>query len=82
MTGTEYLEKCQIVSEVRKDMFKMPMSDLIPDSCIFEIDKIEYYPVGYTITYKEGKPKYTAILREKNTHHERYISLEKICKQF
>lgn len=31
MTGTEYLEKCQIVSEVRKDMFKMPMSDLIYD---------------------------------------------------
>ncbi len=82
MTGTEYLEKCQIVSEVRKDMFKMPMSDLIPDSCILEIDKIKYYPVGYMITYKEGNPKYTALLRERITHHERYVNLEKICKQF
>lgn len=82
MTGTEYLEKCQIVSEVRKDMFKMPMSDLIPDSCIFEIDKIKYYPIGYMITYKNGNPKYTALLREKTTHHERYVNLEKICKQF
>lgn len=66
MTGTEYLEKCQIVSEARKDMFKMPMSDLISDSCIFEIDKIEYYPVGYTITYKEGKPKRTIHKFRKN----------------
>ena len=75
MTRAEYLEKCQIVSEVRKGLLKKPISELIPDKCLFIVNGIECYPVGYILSFEDGKPKHTAILHEKGSHCEYYFNL-------
>ena len=82
MTSTEYIERCQIVSKVRKGVLKRPIPKLMPKQCVFEIDKIKYYPLGYQLTFRNGRKIYTAILGELETGAERYIDLEKLCKSF
>lgn len=78
MTRKEYLEKCQKMSVVPTGTYRNPLEENIPSDCIFEINGIKYYPVGYILTYENGKSKHTAELREVKTHYEHLVDLSDI----
>lgn len=72
----EYLKLCQKVSTYPSGV--CGMIENIPENMLIEYGTSVFYPVGYKLTFKEGKPQHTAILHSLKANAVIECDLEKI----
>lgn len=72
----EYLKLCQKVSTYPSGV--CGIIENIPENMLVEYGTSGFYPVGYKLTFKEGKPQHTAILHSLKANAVIECDLEKI----
>lgn len=74
----EYLKLCQKVSTYPRGV--CGIIENIPENMLVEYATSVFYPEGYKLTFKEGKPQHTAILHSLKANAVIECDLEKIKK--
>ena len=72
----EYLKLCQKVSTYPSGV--CGIIENIPENMLVEYAASVFYPEGYKLTFKEGKPQHTAILHSLKANAVIECDLEKI----
>ena len=72
----EYLKLCQKVSTYPSGV--CGIIENIPENMLIEYATSVFYPEGYKLTFKEGKPQHTAILHSLKANAVIECDLEKI----
>ena len=75
MDRAEFLILCQKVSVMKHN------KKTISPELLVKYDNIKYYPIGYTLTFENAKPRHTAILHDLKAHTVINASLEKVYKE-
>lgn len=76
MERKEFLVLCQKVSACPVGVYGIKQQ--IPPDTIVLYSKISFYPVGCKITFRDGKPIYTAILHDLRANSVVECELEKV----
>lgn len=76
MERAEYLKMCQKVSTYSRGV--CDIVENIPENMFIEYATSVFYPVGYKLTFKDGKPQHTAILHSLKANAVIECDLEKI----
>lgn len=76
MDRKQFLEICQRVSVLPDDV-SGTKRNITPD-LIVNFDCMRFYPVGYQITFNQGKIKHTAILHDLKCASVIYCDLERV----
>lgn len=76
MNRTEYLKLCQKVSMLSNNVCET-IKD-VPTELLVELDGINYYPVEFKITFRQGKQINVAILHDLNSPMIIRTSVERI----
>lgn len=80
MDRKQFLELCQRVSVLSDDVSGVKRN-ITPD-LIVNFDCMRFYPVGYQITFNQGKIKHTAILHDLRCASIIYCDLGKVkCEE-
>jgi hypothetical protein len=74
----EFLQICQWVSALPETTMHIKTS--IPPELTVLYDGIQFYPIGYEMTFKQGISQHTAILHDMKAHSVIYADLEKVEK--
>lgn len=76
MNRKEFLELCQKVSVLSETT--MYIKTAIPPELTVLCDGIQFYPIGYEMTFKQGISQHTAILHDMKAHSVIYADLQKV----
>ncbi len=76
MDRAEYLKLCQKVSTYPRSV--CDIIENIPENMLVEYATSVFYPVGYKLTFKGGKPQHIAILHSLKANGVIECDLEKI----
>ena len=58
----------------------MYMKTAIPPELMVMCEGIQFYPIGYEMTFKQGISQHTAILHDVKAHSIAYVDLSKVEK--
>ena len=72
----EFLQLCQRVSVLPETT--MHIKTAIPPELTVLYEGIQFYPVGYEMTYKQGISQHTAILHDMKAHSIIKVDLNKV----
>ena len=72
----EFLQICQRVSVLPETT--MHIKTEIPPELTVLYEGIQFYPIGYEISFKSGNPQHTAILHDMKAHSIVKVDLEKV----
>lgn len=78
MDRKEFLQICQKVSVLPETT--MHIKTAIPPELTVLYEEIQFYPVGYEMTFKQGISQHTAILHDMKAHSICYVDLLKVEK--
>ena len=78
MDGKEFLQICQRVSVLPETT--MHIKKAIPPELTVLYEGIQFYPVGYEMTFKQGISQHTAILHDMKAHSVSYVDLSRVEK--
>lgn len=76
MERAEFLKLCQKVSTYPSGV--CGIIENIPENMLVEYTASVFYPVGYKLTFKEGKPQHTAILHSLKANGVIECDLQKV----
>lgn len=76
MERSEYLSLCQKCSTLPKGVQGTRIN--IPPEFLVKCDGINYYSVGYKLTFDNGKPRHTAILGSLRGNYVVECDLQKV----
>ena len=76
MERAEFLKLCQKVSTYPSGV--CGIIENIPENMLVQYGAIVFYPVGYKLTFKEGKPQHTAILHSIKANSVIECDLQKV----
>lgn len=76
MERAEFLKMCQKVSTYPSGV--CGIIENIPENMLVEYATSGFYPEGYKLTFKEGKPQHTAILHSLKTNSIIECDLQKV----
>lgn len=76
MQRAEFLKLCQKVSTYPRGV--CDIIENIPENMLVEYATSVFYPVGYKLTFKEGKPQHTAILHSLKANSVIECDLQKV----
>lgn len=76
MERANFLKLCQKVSTYPSGL--CGVIENIPENMLVEYATSVFYPVGYKLTFKEGKPQHTAILHDLKTNSIINCNLERV----
>ena len=76
MERAEFLKLCQKVSTYPSKV--CGIIENIPENMLVEYGTSVFYPVGYKLTFKEGKPQHTAILHSLKANSVIECDLQKV----
>ena len=74
----EFLQICQKVSVLPETT--MHIKTAIPPELTVLYEGIQFYPVGYEMTYKQGISQHTAILHDMKVNNIVKVKLERVKK--
>ena len=74
----EFLQLCQRVSVLPETT--MHIKTAIPPELTVLYEGIQFYPVGYEMTYKQGISQHTAILHDMKVNNIVKVKLERVKK--
>lgn len=74
----EFLQICQKVSVLPETT--MHIKTAIPPELTVLYEGIQFYPVGYEMTFKQGISQHTAILHDMKAHSVYYVDLSRVEK--
>lgn len=74
----EFLQICQKVSVLPETT--MYMKTAIPPELTVMCEGIQFYPIGYEMTFKQGNSQHTAILHDMKSRSVVYADLDKVEK--
>jgi hypothetical protein len=72
----EFLQICQRVSVLPETI--MHIKTAIPPELTVLYEGIQFYPVGYEMTFKQGISQHTAILHDMKAHSTVKVDLNKV----
>lgn len=78
MDRTEFLKICQRVSILNNGVCDIKQN--IPDEFKVIYDEIVYYPIGYELSFENGKTIHKAILHDLKANSINYAKLERVEK--
>ena len=78
MDRKEFLQICQRVSVLPETT--MHVKTAIPPELTVLYEGIQFYPVGYEMTYKQGISQHTAILHDMKVNNIVKVKLERVKK--
>ena len=78
MDRKEFLQICQRVSVLPETT--MHVKKAIPPELTVLYEGIQFYPVGYEMTFKQGISQHTAILHDMKAHSVSYVDLSRVEK--
>ena len=78
MDRKEFLQICQKVSVLPETT--MHIKTKIPPELTVLYEAIQFYPVGYEMTFKQGISQHTEILHDMKAHSVAYVDLSKVEK--
>lgn len=78
MDRKEFLQLCQRVSVLPETTMHIKME--IPPELTVLYEGIQFYPIGYEMTFKQEIPQHTAILHDMKAHSVSYVDLSKVEK--
>ena len=78
MDRKEFLQICQRVSVLPEAT--MHIKTAIPPELTVLYEGIQFYPVGYEMTFKQGISQHTSILHDMKAHSVAYVDLSKVEK--
>ena len=78
MDRKEFLQICQRVSVLPETT--MHIKTAIPPELTVFYEGIQFYPVGYEMTFKQGISQHTAILHDMKAHSISYVDLSRVEK--
>lgn len=78
MDRKEFLQLCQRVSVLPETT--MHVKTAIPPELTVLYEGIQFYPVGYEMTFKQGISQHTAILHDMKAHSVSYVDLSRVEK--
>ena len=76
MDRKEFLQLCQRVSVLPETTIHIKTA--IPPELTVLYEGIQFYPVGYEMTYKQGISQHTAILHDMKANNIVKVNLERI----
>lgn len=74
----EFLQICQKVSVLPETT--MHIKKAIPPELTVLYEGIQFYPIGYEMTFKQGISQHTAILHDMKAHSIMKVDLERVEK--
>ena len=74
----EFLQICQKVSILPETT--MHIKTAIPPELTVLYEGIQFYPIGYEMTYKQGISQHTAILHDMKSNNIVKVKLERVEK--
>ena len=74
----EFLQICQKVSILPETT--MHIKTAIPPELTVLYEGIQFYPIGYEMTYKQGISQHTAILHDMKSNNVVKVKLERVEK--
>ena len=78
MDRKEFLQICQKVSVLPETT--MHIKTAIPPELTVLYEGIQFYPIGYEITFKQGISQHTAILHDMRANSIINVDLQKVVK--
>lgn len=78
MDRKEFLQICQKVSVLPETT--MHMKTAIPPELTVLYEGIQFYPIGYEMTFKQGISQHIAILHDMKAHSIMKVDLERVEK--
>ena len=78
MDRKEFLQICQRVSVLPETT--MHIKTAIPPELTVLYEGIQFYPIGYEMTFKQGISQHTAILHDTKAHSIMKVDLERVEK--
>lgn len=78
MDRKEFLQLCQKVSVLPETT--MHIKTKIPPELTVLYEGIQFYPIGYKMTFKQGISQHTAILHDMKAHSVSYVDLSRVEK--
>ena len=78
MDRKEFLQICQKASVLPETT--MHIKTAVPPELTVFYEGIQFYPVGYEMTFKQGISQYTAILHDMKAHSVSYVDLSRVEK--
>ena len=78
MDRKEFLQICQKVSVLPETT--MHIKTAIPPELTVLYERIQFYPIGYEMTYKQGISQHTAILHDMKVNNIVKVKLERVKK--
>ena len=78
MDRKEFLQLCQRVSVLPETT--MHIKTEIPPELTVLYEGIQFYPIGYEMTYKDGISQHTAILHDMKVNNIVKVKLERVKK--
>lgn len=76
MDRKEFLQICQRVSVLPETT--MHIKTAIPPELTVLYEEIQFYPIGYEMTFKQGISQHTAILHDMKAHSIVKVDLNKV----
>ena len=76
MDRKEFLQLCQRVSVLPETT--MHIKTAIPPELTVLYEGIQFYPIGYEMTYKQGISQHTAILHDMKSNNIIKVKLERV----
>ena len=76
MDRKEFLQLCQKVSVLPETT--MHIKTAIPPELTVLYERIQFYPIGYEMTYKQGISQHTAILHDMKSNNIIKVKLERV----
>lgn len=78
MDRKEFLQICQRVSVLPETT--MHIKTAIPPELTVLYEGIQFYPVGYQMTFEQGISQHTAMLHDMKAHSVCYVDLSRVEK--
>lgn len=78
MDRKEFLQICQRVSVLPETTMHIK-TEILPELTVL-YEGIQFYPVGYEMTYKQGISQHTAILHDMKANDIVKVKLERVKK--
>lgn len=76
MDRKEFLQICQKVSVLPETT--MHIKTTIPPELTVLCEEIQFYPIGYEMTFKQGISQHTAILHDMKSNNIIKVKLERV----
>lgn len=76
MDRKEFLQICQKASVLLETTMHVKTS--IPPELTVLYEGIQFYPIGYKMTFKQGIPQHTAILHDMKANNVVKVKLERV----